>query len=307
MAKPKNQKQIEVANKQDSSASSRIAIIAGNGVLPIYIRDELISQNLNPLLIGVHNEISNKLVKKADAVLTFGQVGKLFEILSANSVDRVIFAGGITKRPDYKNLKLDMLTIKELPKLLKIVLGGDNSVLTKISKYFETRNIDVVGSHEIVPRLIANQGVIAGKFSKRSAMANVQLAVESAKTIGGLDIGQASVAEDGRVIALEAVEGTDAMLARVAKLRRDGRLHATPKIAVLAKMLKPEQDMRADLPAIGPKTVENVHKAGLKGIVVEAGKALILDRNATVKKAAELGIFIYGFDYETQSKKLGDA
>lgn len=276
----------------------KIAIIAGNGVLPIYIRDELISQGQSPMLIGIHNEIISKLEKHADAVLTFGQVGKLFEILTTHNVDRVIFAGGITKRPDYKNLKLDFLTIKEMPSLLKIVFGGDNSVLTKISAYFETRNIKVVGSHEIVPNLIAPKGIVAGKFSKRNALPTIRLAVEAAKTIGGLDVGQAAVAEDGRVVALEALEGTDAMLSRVAALRKSGRLNTNPKMGVLAKMLKPEQDMRADLPAIGPKTITQIAKAGLKGIVIEAGKSIMLDRDATIKKADELNIFIYGYDYE---------
>lgn len=276
-----------------------IAIIAGNGVLPIYIRDELISSGQTPILIGVHNEITSKLEKHADAVLTFGQVGKLFELLKTNNVERVIFAGGITNRPDYKNLKLDFLTIKELPRLLKIVFGGDNSVLTKISKYFESRNIKVVGSHEIVPNLIAQKGLIAGKFAKRTALPTIRLAVEAAKAIGALDVGQATIAEDGRVVALEALEGTDAMLNRVALLRKAGRLHSTPKVGVLAKMLKPEQDMRADLPAIGPKTVVQASKAGLKGIVIEAGKSIILDLQATVKKADELNIFIYGYDYDT--------
>lgn len=276
----------------------KIAIIAGNGVLPIYIRDELISQGQKPMLIGIHNEIISKLEKDADAVLTFGQVGKLFEILIAQNVDRVIFAGGITKRPDYKKLKLDFLTIKEMPRLLKIVFGGDNSVLTKISTYFESRNIKVVGSHEIVPNLIAQKGLIAGKFSKRNALPTIRLAVEAAKTIGSLDVGQAAVAEDGRVVALEALEGTDEMLNRVASLRKLGRLNATPKMGVLAKMLKPEQDMRADLPAIGPKTITKIANAGLKGIVLDAGKSIMLDRDATIKRAEELNIFIYGYEYE---------
>lgn len=294
----KAKSKINKNNGGTNSCTSNIAIIAGNGVLPIFIRDELIASGQKPILIGVANELTKKLEKHADAVLTFGQVGKLFEILTAKNVDRVIFAGGITKRPDYKKLKLDFHTIKEMPRLLKIVFGGDNSVLTKIATYFETHNIKVVGSHEIAPNLIAEKGLIAGKFSKRTAMPTIKLAVNAAKSIGAIDVGQAAIAEDGRVVALEALEGTDAMINRVAGLRKTGRLNANPKMGVLAKMLKPEQDMRADLPAIGPKTVTMVAKAGLKGIVIEAGKSLILDREATIKKAKQLNIFIYGYDYE---------
>jgi len=274
----------------------RVAIIAGNGKLPGEIKRELDRKNRNPVLIGINGEISDDLSGEADAVLTYGQVGKLFKILSDNQIRYVIFGGGIRKRPDYSNLKMDMVTLRELPTLLKIVLGGDNSVLSKIARYFSTRDIEVVGAHQIVPHLLAGHGIISGKPPMKKAMPVMAKAYVAAKKIGALDIGQAAIAEDGRVVALEAVEGTDAMIARVRELRKAGRLAEKPGMGILLKAMKPEQDMRADLPAIGPQTVLAVSEAGLTGIAIEAGRSLILEREKTLALAASHHIFIYGFE-----------
>jgi len=135
--------------------------------------------------------------------------------------------------------------------------------------------------------------MLYGKFTKKSAMPVIEQAFCAAKAIGGLDAGQAVIAEDGRIVALEGLEGTDAMLERVAALRSIGRLTARPVFGVLAKTMKPGQDMRADLPAIGPRTIDGVVAAGLKGIVIEAGCSLVLDRAITLQKANAAKVFIY--------------
>lgn len=277
-----------------SDISGKVAIVAGNGELPAHLFDTLTSKNQQPLLIGIDHEIDPELSKIADEVLTFGQVGRLFKLLEEHNVKRVVFAGGVKKRPDFKNLKLDLLTIKELPSLLSIVMGGDNSVLSKISKYFEKKNMKVVGSHEIAPELLTPLGLVVGKFNKKNGVKIIEQGFHAAKTIGGLDVGQACVTEDGRTIALEGLEGTDAMLKRVVWLRENGRLTKAPKFGVLVKAMKPNQDMRADLPAIGPATIKAVAAAGLKGIVLEAGRSLILRRDEVISLAKKHNIFVYG-------------
>lgn len=274
----------------------KIAIVAGNGELPAHVYEALIAKGKTPVLIGVDREISSKLAAKADAVLTFGQVGKLFKIIEDENVGWITFAGGIKKRPDFKSLKLDVLTIKELPNLLRIVMGGDNSVLSKISKYFEAKDIHVVGSHELAPELLAGKGLIVGKIAKKTEMSIITQGIIAAKTIGDLDVGQAAVTEDGRTIALEGLEGTDLMLQRVKMLREIGRLTSKPKFGVLVKAMKPNQDMRADLPAIGPDTIKTVIEAGLKGIAIEAARSLILHREETLELAKKHKLFIYGFE-----------
>jgi len=279
---------------QSETASSRIAIIAGNGVLPEQAWRELEKRGRSPLVIGILDEIDEAFSKNAAAVLSFGQLGKLFDLLAKEEISRVIFAGGIRKRPDFKRLKLDMVTVKELPSVLKIAMGGDNSVLGKIATYLEKRDLEVVGIHEVLPELLAEDGNIAGRLPIKIARETARLAFAAAKTIGKLDAGQGAVCEDGRVVALEGAEGTDAMIERVRDLRANGRLSRKPNASVLAKAMKPKQDMRADLPSIGPNTIRQMADAGIKGVVVEAGRSLILDRDKTLALASKAGVFIAG-------------
>jgi DUF1009 family protein len=126
----------------------------------------------------------------------------------------------------------------------------------------------------------------------------MQLGFSACKALGTFDIGQAAVAEAGRVVALEGVEGTDAMLERITAMRQIGRMPPEGKNGVLVKTMKPGQDMRADLPAIGPNTIECVVRAGLRGIAVEAGHSIILEREMTLAAARQGGIFIYGLTPE---------
>lgn len=278
--------------------TDRVALIAGNGQLPAEILREMNAMKLDPLLIGIRGEIEPELSSLASEILTYGQLGRLFEYLKMENIHHVIFAGGINKRPDFKSMKMDFVTLKDVPTLLKIVMGGDNSVLSKVATYFAKKNVTVVGAHKVVPSLLANKGFISGKVPLKSALPVIEKAYLAAKQIGAMDVGQAAIAEDGRIIALEAAEGTDAMIERVANLRKSGRIGKNPSIGVLAKALKPDQDMRADLPSIGPDTVRSVAKAGLKGIVLEADRSFILQKEETLKLAVKEKIFIIGVSDE---------
>lgn len=274
--------------------STRLAIIAGGGLLPAEIKRELDRNDADPVLIGIDGEIDEALRPQAHAVLTFGEIGRLFALLSEEKIGHVVFAGGVRKRPDFRRLKMDMTTLREVPKLIRIVMGGDNSVLEKTAAYFAGKGIEVIGAHQAVPGLLAASGKIAGKPAPKAAEETLRLAVGAAKAIGRLDAGQAAVAEDGRVIALEGAEGTDAMVERVRSLRAAGRLSARPRASILAKTMKPGQDMRADLPAIGPDTIDRASDAGLTGIAIEAGRALLLDKQVMIERADHRGLFVIG-------------
>ncbi|MEP6567033.1 MAG: UDP-2,3-diacylglucosamine diphosphatase LpxI, partial [Mesorhizobium sp.] len=151
----------------------------------------------------------------------------------------------------------------------------------------------VVGAHEIVPELVATEGTMTETAPRKSDWRDLDAAHEAAKAIGALDIGQAAVAIGGRAIALEGVEGTDGLLERTKQLRGHGRLAGRTR-GVLVKCAKPDQEMRADLPSIGPQTIEAAHAAGLAGIGVEAGRSLVLEASATIERANALGLFIIG-------------
>lgn len=164
--------------------------------------------------------------------------------------------------------------------------------MRQVVRMIEEAGIRVAGADDIVPSLLAPQGPIAGPQPDRACRADIEAARAAAIAIGALDIGQAAVAVGGRVVALEAAEGTDGMLERVAQLRASGRIRKTG--GVLAKCVKPRQDRRIDLPSIGPGTVDRVAAAGLSGIVVDAGASLILDLAELSDRAEKAGVFVLG-------------
>lgn len=186
--------------------------------------------------------------------------------------------------------------IKELPSTIRTLLsGGDNAVLQMVIRLIEAGGVRVVGAHEIAPDLLATTGPL-GKISPvEEDLRDIAQGAKAADALGLLDVGQGAVSVGGRVVALEGAEGTDKMIERVAELRAAGRI-STRRRGVLVKLCKPQQDIRADLPSIGVSTVSNAKKAGLGGVAVEAGRALILDRQAVIAAADEAGIFVCGID-----------
>ena len=176
---------------------------------------------------------------------------------------------------------------------------GDDGLLKAVISTIESYGFRVVGAHEIVPDILAPEvGTITRKKADQASIADMRAARAAAIMIGSLDIGQAAIAVGSRGVALEGVEGTDAMLQRVAELRIAKRINR--KGGVLVKCAKPQQEVRADLPAIGVSTVENAVKAGLKGIAIEARRTLILGYAETIAAANEAGIFIETFAQEAE-------
>jgi DUF1009 family protein len=281
---------------QAMARETDLAIICGYGSLPLEIARGAEEAGRRPFLVGIEGEAPSEISQWPHEFLSWGQVGRLFRILRQRDIREVVFAGGIHRRPDLLKLKLDLGALLTLPEALVFMLGGDNTVLSGAIKLFEKRGIAVLGAHQIAPGLLAGHGRIAGRKPTSRELANIVLAFSACKSLGKFDIGQAAVAEANRVVAVEGVEGTDALLERIAHMRSIGRMPAKGKNGVLVKTMKPGQDMRADLPAIGPRTIEGVVKAGLNGIAVEAGHAIILERKATLAAAEAAGIFIHGID-----------
>lgn len=282
------------ADRDTAVSTPDLAIICGYGSLPGEIARGAIAAGRRPFLIGIEGEAEDIVRAFPHEYLSWGQVGRMFRLLKGYRITEVVFAGGIKRRPDLFKLKLDLGAILALPQALVFMLGGDNTVLTGLIRLFEKKGIAVVGAHQIAPQLLAGQGRIAGPAPGPKDMACIRLAFAACKALGSFDIGQAAIAEAHRVVAVEGVEGTDAMLERIVQMRAIGRMPPQGKNGVLVKTMKPGQDMRADLPAIGPKTVESVVAAGLKGIALEADRSIILERERTLELAREKGIYIYG-------------
>lgn len=270
-----------------------VAIIAGNGSLPVELAIELENSGHKVFILGIADEAEPIIERFDHDYFHIGQVSKIFKLLRGKNVRDVTLAGGISRRPLLREMKLDIGAILSLPRVLGWLLSGDNAVLVGVIEGFKERGFIVRGAHELVPELLVKPGANTKKKPNDADLERIELGFNVARTLGQYDVGQAVVVVEKRVVALEGVEGTDAMLERVTALRMAGRL-PKKKGGVLIKCVKPGQDLRADLPSIGPNSIDKIVDAGLTGIGVEADLTLMISREETLKKANKNGVFIYG-------------
>ncbi len=277
-------------------AKGRLAIIAGSGLLPSHVADAARHAGENPFIIALKDEADRSWKDFDHAVIGVGDFAALNRIFESNEIDRVVMSGGVRRRPEWREIRPTLKTFMKLPSTIRTLLaGGDDTVLRMVITLIEENGRRVVGAHEIAPDLLASVGPLGAVRPGRDDIKDIARAAEAADALGRLDVGQGAVSVGGRIVALEGVEGTDSMLERVANLRSGGRISARRR-GVLVKLCKPQQDVRADLPSIGISTIENLQRAGLAGVAVEAGRSLILGRSAVIKAADEAGIFVCGLD-----------
>ncbi|EJF75022.1 LpxI family protein [Bartonella alsatica] len=275
--------------------SGRTAIIAGNGILPITVAQELERHGQNPFLVLLRDEADTELYRYEHCELSIVELARLVKILKTAGICNIVLAGGVKKRPLLTQLRLDWTTFLAFPKLIGALKKGDDALLKAFIRIIEAHGFYVIGAHEIVPDLLAPVKFdLTLRRATQKEKKDISLALKAAKLLGQLDIGQAAVAINGRVIAVEGAEGTDNMLWRVCEMRE--REQIPPKGGVLVKCAKPQQDYRVDLPSIGPTTIMNIAKSGLSGIAMEANKSLILSVKTTIEKANEYSLFIETFE-----------
>ncbi len=270
--------------------------MAGSGQLPLYVANAAREMGEDPFIVRLRDDSRFDWSGFDNAVISVGDVAGLGRLLRDNRVDRVVLSGAVARRPEWREIRPTVAILLKLPSIVKTLLsGGDDAVLQMVIKIIGTLGAKVIGAHEIAPGLLATTGAFGTQKPAEDDLKDISRAAEAARALGKLDVGQGAVSVGGRIVALEGVEGTDAMLLRVAALRAEGRISPRRR-GVLVKLCKPQQDVRADLPTIGIETVENAQKAGLAGIAVEAGRALVLDRDAMLKAADQAGIFVCGID-----------
>ena len=276
---------------------SKVGLIAGGGPLPRAVIAGAREGGTDVFVAALKGFSDPEDFDGVDAQgFRLGEIGRLVKTLKAEKVEAICFAG-IVKRPDFSALRPDARGLKYLPGVIKAAAKGDDSLLRYVTQMFEKENIAVIGPQELCKTLLAPAGHMGGVSPDAGQMQDAQKARSIAKAIGALDIGQAAVVSAGLVLAVEAQEGTDLMLARVAQLPADLK-DGTNTSGVLAKMVKPGQEDRIDLPVVGLHTLAGVIDAGLSGIVVEAGRAFIMDRAELITQADEAGIFITGLEPE---------
>ena len=219
--------------------------------------------------------------------LHLGQIGKAIKTLKNESIENIVMIGRVG-RPSLSALKLDFSGLKLLTKLSKLKSQGDDEVFSTIIKFFESSGFKVLGVEQVLEELMMPEGVLGDIEPDAIALNDIAIGVKAAREIGKLDIGQAVIIQRGNILGVEGAEGTDRLISRCKELHTEG------PGGILVKMKKPHQDSRVDLPSVGVKTIENAKNSGLRGIAVEAGSALIINKERVIQKANELGIFIVG-------------
>lgn len=281
---------------------ARIAVIAGGGALPAAVVRTLHARGLDPLVAVVEGEADGRdYAAFENFTISVEDIGPLVTRLRAARVGRVVMAGHIARRPRLFSIRWSLRVLTGLPRAVRGLMSGDDGLLRAVIGVMESNGMRIVGAHEIVPDLLAPEGVLTLASPSSSDRRDIEAGAVAARAIGRLDVGQAAVAIGGRAVALEGIEGTDGLLARTADMRGGGHGHgrlAGAKGGVLVKCCKPQQDKRADLPAIGPDTVTAARAAGLAGIALDAGASFILDFERTVALADEAGLFIVGLKPE---------
>lgn len=277
-------------------AFNRLGLIAGGGALPRHVAEAAAAEGRLGVVIAVRGfaGVADFAFLEGVAVTErgIGEVGGSLDDLRRTGCDAVCFAG-IVARPDFATLKPDWRGARALPGAVAAAMKGDDSLLRYVLGLFEKEGLAVVGADAAADALLARPGLVGGPEPDEAARADARRALGIAAEIGRLDIGQGAVVCDGLVLAVEAQEGTDAMLARVALLPDSIRGRAQARRGVLAKRPKPVQDRRVDLPVIGVSTVENAARAGLAGVVAPAGGALILGEAAVAEAADQAGVFVW--------------
>lgn len=273
----------------------KLGLIAGGGGLPLAIARHCERSGRPLFVIRIKGFAGDELAPFAGAEVGLAELGKCIKALKRAGCGAVCLAG-IVRRPDFLTLMPDARGLALLPAAIGAARRGDDALLSLLVREFEKEGFAVEGAHEVMDDLTLPAGPLGRATPSVAQAADAERALGVARLIGAEDIGQAAVVCDGLVLAVEAQEGTDAMLARVAALPEPlrGRLGAAR--GVLAKAAKPSQELRVDLPTIGVATVVAAAQAGLAGIVGEAGRLLVLDRAAVIARADELGLFIFGVE-----------
>lgn len=274
-------------------STTPLGILAGGGQFPFDIARAQLRQGRRVHIVALDGFADAAgMVEFPHEWAGLGQVDRILTSFRGNGCREMIIAGTL-QRPNLLRLRIDGGFVRHLPTVAKLTRGGDDSVLRKVVRFFEAQGFKVVGVPDVAPELLAPPGDLAS--ARRSADHDRAIARASAviRALGPFDVGQAVVATPDRVVAVESIRGTDAMLS---ELGSEGAGSGTGRGGVLVKLTKPGQELRVDLPAIGPMTAERARAAGLAGIAVGAGAAVVLERDRLRALADEAGLFVSGID-----------
>jgi hypothetical protein len=262
-----------------SAISATVGIVAGSGVLPFSVAELFQARGIKPVVFAIRGFCDRAQVERfPHHWIALGQIGRLTQLMRTEGCKDVVFIGGLV-RPALSEIRLDFGTLRAIPAIAAALRGGDDHLLSGISRIFERHGIRVVGIQDVAPELLMPEGAITRRSPDATEKADIAKGRDLMSALSPFDVGQAVVVIDGHVVAIEDIEGTDGLLVRIARLRSEGRIRAKPGRGVLVKM---------------PKTIDGVIAAGLAGIGIVAGRTLIAEAEVMAAKADQAGVFVIG-------------
>lgn len=268
---------------------NRIGIIYGDGNYPKRVVQSCLDKKIPCCIIFV-GEICEEFTSKVPFMPTkIGKIGSAVKFFHEHNVNKVVFAGAI-KRPNFKELSLDAKGASWLLKLGKSIFAGDDVLLRAISNLLCDEGFEIVSGTDLIDDIFMDSGVFSKRNPTKSEWIDIKKGFEVAKTIGSLDIGQSVIVCEGDILGVECVEGTNELIKRCAKLRKQ------KSGGILVKASKPQQDRRLDLPTVGLKTFENLQLNGFSGLAVESESCIVLDRDELIKQFDDFSMFFVGVD-----------
>jgi UDP-2,3-diacylglucosamine hydrolase len=277
-----------------SEISPPVGVIAGGGAMPFAVAESLAARGIATVLFPVRGACDPLRVEKfRHRWISVGQLGRATRLFREEGCRDLIFIGTLM-RPSLSEIRFDIKTLRLLGNVIRAFRGGDDHLLSGVGRLLEQDGFRMVGIKDVAPDLLMPEGCITRAWPSGNATTDIERGRAVLAALGPFDIGQAVVVIDGHVVAVEDIEGTDGLLQRVARLRSEGRIRAASGCGVLVKAPKSRQDLRFDLPTIGPRTVEGVAAAGLSGIAVIAGNTIAAEPQAMIELADAKYLFVIG-------------
>ena len=274
--------------------SSPVGLIAAGGVMPFAVADSLIARGFTPVLFALKGACDPVAVERfRHHWISVGQIGRAMKLFRSENCRDLVFIGTLV-RPALSEIRLDWGTLRVVGPMLAAFRGGDDHLLSGIGRIFEKDGFRMVGIRDVAPDVLMPEGCLTRALPDDIAAADIAKGRDVLRALSPFDIGQAAIVIDGHVVGVEDIEGTDGLLARVARLRSEGRIRAKAARGVLVKAPKSGQDLRFDLPTVGPRTVEGAVKAGLAGIAIVAGNTIVVEPQGMIEAADAAGLFLTG-------------
>jgi DUF1009 family protein len=269
-----------------------LGILAGGGPLPGRVAAAGRAAGRSVFILGLEGYADPAVLAPfPHAFVRIGAGGRILQLLREHQCHDLVLVGPV-RRPSLLHLRPDADGTKILARIGRAAFAGDDGLLAAVIKVLGEEGFRVLGAHEVLAEVLAPKGLLTAAAPDAQAMSDIGRAITVARALGAVDVGQGCVVQQGMVLAVEAAEGTDAMLARCQGLGRTG------PGGVLVKLVKPGQDRRTDLPTIGPRTVAEAIAAGLRGIAYDASGTILAERDATIAAADAGGLFLLGLDPE---------